>query len=620
MKQNRFLNKIKPVFSKNYIKYSLLLIAGLFLGWLFFHGSGGAPAEKVTTIQSDDNEKGTVWTCAMHPQIRMDKPGKCPICGMDLIPLSQSGNTSVDPDAIHLSDEARALANVQTTVVTKGNQVKEVRLYGKVQADERLLQSQVSQFPGRIEKLYVNFTGETVKAGQTLAEIYSPDMITAQQELLQTSETKKIQPELYEASRERLRQWKLSDDQINEIESGKVISNFRVLSNTSGTVTSRSVNTGDYVSRGSVLFTVADLSKVWLLFDAYESDLSFLSKGKKVTFTLQSFPGKEYYGTISFIDPVIDPVTRVARVRVEYDNRNGELKPEMFATGIVSSNLAGPGNLISVPASAVLWTGKRSIVYVKQPGSTEILFKMREIELGQSLGDSYTVVSGLKEGEEIVTSGTFSVDASAQLEGKPSMMNPTGGKTSSMPGMIMPGDASPGDSKSATDTSMARMEMSGNKVVPQNIEVNMNFTMQLNKVYDKYIVLKNAFVNSDRVKAARASSEFKQTLSGFDMKNLSGEAHSKWMDLNSKLIKQADIITSSSDIAAQRSVFGDISDEIYSAVKTFGLMGKTVYYQFCPMARDGKGAYWLSEIKEIKNPYFGESMLTCGETRETLKY
>ena len=393
----------------------------------------------------------------MHPQIRMPQPGKCPICGMDLIPLSQSGITSVDPDAIHMSKDAAQLANVLTTVVTKKKPVKEVRLYGKVQADERLFQSQTAHVPGRIERLNINFTGETVVKGQVLAEIYSPELITAQQELLETVKTKQLQPELYEASKEKLRQWKLTDKQIAKIKSSGVIqNNFEVLSNISGTVTARRVNTGDHVSQGTVLFDIADLSKVWIMFDAYESDLQFLHTGEKLSFTLQALPGIDFTGNIAFIDPVIDPVTRVAKVRIETGNQSGKLKPEMFATGIVSSTLAEYYGNVVIPKSAVLWTGKRSVVYVKQPGSEEPVFKIREVELGPMLGESYVIMNGLSEGEEVVTSGTFSVDAAAQLEGKPSMMNPMGGKTLSMPGMVMPGDSKPGN-----DTSMKGMDMAG---------------------------------------------------------------------------------------------------------------------------------------------------------------
>jgi Cu(I)/Ag(I) efflux system membrane fusion protein len=436
------------------IYISFLLIIGLFLGWVFFHSSRKSETKHTQLTETDKN---TIWTCAMHPQIRMPQPGKCPICGMDLIPLSQSGITSVDPDAIHMSKDAAQLANVLTTVVTKKKPVKEVRLYGKVQADERLFQSQTAHVPGRIERLNINFTGETVVKGQVLAEIYSPELITAQQELLETVKTKQLQPELYEASKEKLRQWKLTDKQIAKIKSSGVIqNNFEVLSNISGTVTARRVNTGDHVSQGTVLFDIADLSKVWIMFDAYESDLQFLHTGEKLSFTLQALPGIDFTGNIAFIDPVIDPVTRVAKVRIETGNQSGKLKPEMFATGIVSSTLAEYYGNVVIPKSAVLWTGKRSVVYVKQPGSEEPVFKIREVELGPMLGESYVIMNGLSEGEEVVTSGTFSVDAAAQLEGKPSMMNPMGGKTLSMPGMVMPGDSKPGN-----DTSMKGMDMAG---------------------------------------------------------------------------------------------------------------------------------------------------------------
>jgi membrane fusion protein, copper/silver efflux system len=422
---------------------SISLIIGLSLGWLLFHHSKKNDMQPghVTEIN-----KSTIWTCAMHPQIRMTEPGKCPICGMELIPLVQSSTTSVDPDAIHMSKDAAQMANVLTTIVTKHKPVKEVRLYGKVQTDERLYQSQVSHVPGRIERLAVNFTGEPVIKGQVLADIYSPELITAQQELLETVKTKQLQPELYEASKEKLRQWKLTDEQIAGIEnSGVVQNNFEVLSNTSGTVTALRVSTGDHVSQGTVLFDIADLSKVWIMFDAYESDLQFLHIGEKLSFTIQALPGIDYYGNIIFIDPVIDPVTRVAKVRVETGNQTGNLKPEMFATGIVSSTLTEYQNKVIIPKSAVLWTGKRSVVYVKQKDSEEPVFKMREVELGPMLGESYVITNGLAEGEEIVTSGTFSVDAAAQLEGKPSMMNQTDGKTSSIPGLIIPDDSKSGD-------------------------------------------------------------------------------------------------------------------------------------------------------------------------------
>ncbi len=240
----------------------------------------------------------------------------------------------------------------------------------------------------------------------------------------EAAKEKDAQPIIYEAAKEKLKLWKLTENQLSQIEkSGKVKTIFEIYSNTSGIVTAKRVNVGDYVWQGSVLFDIANLSKVWIQFDAYESDLPFLNVGNQLSYSLQALPGKNFSASIRFIDPVIDPVNRVAKVRIEVDNSNAKLKPEMFATGIVNAHLNEYKDKLVIPRSAVLWTGKRSIVYVKQPDSEEFNFKMREIEIGTMLGNSYVVISGLEEGEEIVTDGTFSVDAAAQLEGKPTMMN-----------------------------------------------------------------------------------------------------------------------------------------------------------------------------------------------------
>jgi membrane fusion protein, copper/silver efflux system len=418
-----FLNiSIKIINMKKNIFYiSITLLAGIFIGWLAFHSQAKETGKQNLKVTAEDKVE-TIWTCAMHPQIRKHEPGKCPICGMELVKLDQNA-ASADSGSIRLSKEAIQLANVMTTKVTSQLPVKDVRLYGKMQADERKLQSQVAHIPGRIDKLLVNFNGEKITNGQTLALIYSPELLTAQQELLEAAKTKQSQPDIYEAAKEKLRLWKLTGDQISSIEnSGNIKTEIEAVSSTNGIVTSVKVKTGDYVAEGTVLFDIADLSKLWAMFDAYESDLGFLNIGDKLTFTVQALPGIKYSGIIAFIDPVIDPVTRVAKVRVEVNNESGNLKPEMFVTGIVSANLSAHSNRIVIPGSAVLWTGKRSIVYVRQPGE-EPVFKLREVELGPMLGNNYVINDGLREGEEIVTQGAFSVDAAAQLEGKPSMLN-----------------------------------------------------------------------------------------------------------------------------------------------------------------------------------------------------
>jgi len=598
--------KIKKIIFNRYTLWAGFVLAGFIFGGLIFHR---APKEEKNHEHAIQESKETIWTCAMHPQIRMDHPGKCPICAMELIPLVQN-STPINAAAIVMTEAGIKLAEVQTSLVSREIPVKEVRLYGKIQADERLIQTQPAHVPGRIEKLLVNFTGEDVKEGQAIAQIYSPELVNAQKELLEAVKMKDLQPQILEASREKLHQWKFTDGQIADIENiGIIKSVFDVNATVSGIVINKRVNVGDYVSLGTPLYEIADLSKVWALFDAYESDLPWIRKGNSISFTLQSQPGKEYNGTVTFIDPVINPQTRVARVRLEIPNPGNILKPEMFAAGLVNAHLATSGSSLVIPQSSVLWTGTRSVVYIKIPEAKEPSFVMREITLGPALSDSYVVLEGLMEGEEIVTNGTFSIDAAAQLTGKPSMMNPRGGKTSAMPGMVMPGDT-----KTDSDQPMTGMDM------PEKLNVNMDFVMQFNTVFDQYIVLKDAFVESNVKKVKQAAKEVQQSLTKVDMKLLTGEVHMQWMDISGKLDNQIKLIVSGSKIEDQRIAFTLFNDNLYKAIKTFSLMGKTVYYQFCPMMSDGKGAYWLSETKGIRNPYYGESMLTCGETRETLKY
>lgn len=417
------MSKLNDIVQNNAVKYGAILLVGLLLGWLVF---GGSATHEHNGEEAPTEEAATVWTCSMHPQIKMDKPGKCPLCAMDLIPLKSAGggDDAIDDDAIQMSKEAIALANIQTTVVGRQDAVKDLQLYGTIQVDERLQQSQTSHVNGRIEKLFINFTGESVKQGQLIATIYSPDLLNAQQELLEAQKLTDFQPMLLDAAKEKLRLWKMSESQINKIiTTGKVSPYVSITANTSGIVTAKNVNQGDYINQGSVLYSISNMNKLWAVFEAYEADLPFLKEGDVLEYTLQSIPGKVYRGKISFINPIIDATSRTAKIRVEADNKDQALKPEMYATATVQAPVREHNNQLVIPKSAVLWTGKRSVIYVKQPHTNTPAFKMREIVLGPSLGDNYVVTSGLQDGEEIVTRGVFTVDSSAQLEGKPSMMN-----------------------------------------------------------------------------------------------------------------------------------------------------------------------------------------------------
>ena len=426
--------KTKNILSKNgkqILIIGITLILGITIGGIFF--SSNEVTHEGHDHEITDSNEPTVYTCSMHPQIKKNEPGLCPICAMDLVPLNilSAGGDDTDPNEIRMTSSAIELANVQTVIVRQGVPEKSIHLLGKVKPDERNIAELTARFGGRIEKLYVNYKGQHVTKGQKLGTIYSPDLITAQKELLEAIKYKETNPSFYKASRSKLKLWDLTEDQINDIENkGEPKMYFDILSPIGGTVTKRHISVGDYVNEGSALLEVIDLTRVWVMFDAYESDLPWIKKGDAMTFSLQSLPGKTFSSEVSYIDPFIDPATRVARVRVEVKNPDLELKPEMFANGILESSIADNPDQLLIPKSAILWTGKRAVVYVKIPDREVHSFLYREIILGPEAGNFYVVSSGLHEGEEIAMNGVFKIDAAAQLAGKPSMMNPEGGKIS----------------------------------------------------------------------------------------------------------------------------------------------------------------------------------------------
>lgn len=409
---------------RNGIKYGIVLVAGMLIGWLLF-GTGQPKKEDINASHVHAETDESVWTCSMHPQIRQQEPGDCPICGMDLIPLEGDEGGEDMPDVVTLSDRALALANVQTTIVQKAGRVlKKIRLQGKVEIDETQITTLPAHFPGRIEKLYVTFEGAQVKTGQKLADVYSPELVTAQIELLEAIRLEGSKSTLTNAARNKLRLWKISDEQIEAIiSSDKVKVTLPVYAQSSGIVTKRNVSVGDYLNAGEVMFEIANINNLWVLFDAYQEDLPLIETGDRVEISISSIPDKQFSASVTYIDPIINPQTRVASVRAEISNPTGNLKPEMFAHGIIHSEIETTGEQLLVPASAVMWTGKRSIVYVRHQTGGQTSFRMRDIELGNRVNDSYLVASGLQTGEAVVTNGTFTVDAAAQLANKSSMMN-----------------------------------------------------------------------------------------------------------------------------------------------------------------------------------------------------
>ncbi|SNS62508.1 membrane fusion protein, Cu(I)/Ag(I) efflux system [Belliella buryatensis] len=550
------------------------LFFGAVVGWLVRGGGEEHPDHEHTHI----DENGVEYTCSMHPQIRQNEPGQCPLCGMALTPVSNKKSGESSPFVLEITPEAVALSNVQTTRVKSGSGSGKLTLSGKIQANEQRVKSLTANYAGRVDQLFINFTGQEVQHGQKLATLYSPELVNAQKELLETAKIKDRQPALYEATKEKLRLWKISEEQIVAIESsGQVQTQFDVFADVAGVVTARNISVGDFVSRGSALFEIVDLSNVWVMLDAYESDLGAIRKGDDLSFSVSAYPGKEFKAKVTYIDPVLNPDTRTVGIRAEAVNRNFELKPEMFVSANISTSQAGQSGLM-IPKTAILWTGPRSVVYVQVGNKEAPAFEMREIEIGARVGDDYLVLSGVEEGEQIVSNGVFAIDAAAQLSGNYSMMTRSEVKT--------------------LDTPEA-------------------FRKQLTAFVESYLPIKDALVKTDAKATQNTISPAKSTLSKVDMKLLDSKAHDIWMDLLRPIQSSLDKITQTSDVEEQRKHFETLSDNLIEAVEYFGVVEDTIYRQYCPMAFKDQGAYWLSSEKEIRNPYFGDMMLTCGEVKET---
>tara|TARA_R100000697_G_C5453453_1_gene198094 strand:- start:190 stop:1866 length:1677 start_codon:yes stop_codon:yes gene_type:complete len=552
----------------------------------------------------------------MHPSVRQSEPGDCPICGMELIPVNDN-STGGNPNELTMSLAAMKLAEIETSVVRSGNPVSTIYLPGKIMPDQNKVSSVTALFGGRIVNLYVDYEGAFVRKGQKIASIYSPELISAQQELLQAAKFKEQNPVLYKSAKRKLALWELPVQTIEEIEStGEIKTELDIVSPATGYVTKLNVSREDYVNRGSMIYMVADLSSVWVMFDAYESDLSLIQEGQNIMFTTATYPGEKFEGTVSFVDPSVNSMSRTADVRVKANNPEKKLKPNMLAEGILTANISNQKSLL-IPKSAVLWTGPRSIVFVQIPNKEEPTFIAREVTLGKRVGEQYIILEGLEAGEEVVTHGNFKLDGAAQLADKLSMMNRNPGTGANRTGHE-------GHNMGAGDSGEMKMEMNSRSMNEEDHSnhQNMNtetksvpaeFKSQLNNVVQEYLKLKDALVMSDKSKVTAYANKLENELKNVNMTLVKGELHTTWMKQLEKIDSSNKELKQSQNIEAQRAAFLTLSSTLIESVKTFGIPS-VIFQQYCPMTDEGKGGYWLSETEEIANPYFGDQMHNCGET------
>ncbi|MFO7654288.1 MAG: efflux RND transporter periplasmic adaptor subunit [Candidatus Krumholzibacteriia bacterium] len=612
---------------------ALLVVLAFALGLALRGGGSGAPDTGTATTAAV--EEPTLWTCSMHPQILLPEPGDCPICGMDLIPLEEDTGDAYDPRTLRLSKAAAALAEVQVVPVRRQHATAELRLVGEVASDERLQRVIAAWVPGRLDTLFVDFTGVVVQRGAKMVSIYSPELYAAQTELLSAVRAQRTLDDsgaagvmsetgaaTVEAARERLRLWGLTREQIAAVEAGETPDLHVVIrAPVSGVVVEKHAREGAYVQTGDPLYTVADLDRVWVDMEAYESDLVWLREGQQAAFTVEALPGRRFTGEVVFIDPVLDRRTRTVGVRLEAPNPQGLLKPGMFATAKVDADLhdaalpeGEPDSQppLVIPSSAPLLTGERAVVYVRLPGD-EPVFQGREVVLGPRAGDEYVVAEGLTEGELVVVNGNFKIDSALQIQARPSMMNPAGGGPA--PGHQHGADGATGTADSATGAADGASDAG---VRPVH-EAPPAFRDQLGRLLDAYLGLQAALADDDFQSARDAAQETAAALENVDMGLVPGPAHAAWMEQQQTMQESLATMATAEEIEQLRRPLFPLSTELWHALATFGYHhGDTARFFHCPMARGNAGADWIQLATTVDNPYYGASMLRCGSETATL--
>jgi Cu(I)/Ag(I) efflux system membrane fusion protein len=397
----------------------------------------GGPTDQAAT--QDDGI--LYWTCGMHPSVRADEPGTCPICNRD------GGRVLGDPykkpagdQRIELDIGARAarLARIKTVEVERRVLIKVVEAPGELAFDETKAAVISSRVSGWIERLHADYTGKELHKGEPLAEIYSPELVSAQKEYLLARGT-----ELAASAREKLILFGVTPDQIRELdERSEVVTTLLIRAPIGGTIVHRNVTEGDNIAKGRVLFHMADLSGLWIVANVFETDLGLIEIGHEAIVTSDAFLGEQLTARVTFIEPTIDEKTRSAKVRLEVPNPDRRLRPGTFvrvtfeipitgrgATAAVRAGETGTmehagheahmdragGGVIAVPRSAVVNTGRRSVAFVEiGPGR----YELRHVKIGASTDSHYVVLDGLSEGERVVERGAFLLDSQSQLTGE----------------------------------------------------------------------------------------------------------------------------------------------------------------------------------------------------------
>ena len=592
-----------------YVSKGGVLVLGLVIGASLgtAPGSSEAPSSHHHAHISDGSSE-TTWTCSMHPQIQRREPGRCPICGMELIPVTSHDDESskrphqtLHSEGVVLSERARALAKLRTAPVQRRTHAAaDLRLLGQFEPNETTLKTVTAWTGGRIVRLHVNVTGERVRTGQVVATLYSPEVFAAHQDLLVAKrQVKRMRSSpaaasraaaaaALEAARERLRLLGVPDDELAKMEDQNHPTRaVATRSPFAGTVIERMATEGSYVSTGTPLYRIANLTSLWLQLDAYENDLPRLLVGQTVRVRVEAIPSEEFEGEITFIEPTLNPRRRTAKVRVHVDNRKGYLRPGMFAEATVTTRVAtGQQNPLVIPKTVPLFTGRRAIVYVEIRAQNRMTYEPRTVRLGPRLGDVYPVVAGLAEGDRVVTRGAFALDADLQIRGGASMM------------------ASADDrEKSTWDAVITMSPVDRHSLAP---------------VVSTYLEVQTALADDSLSRAKGGATKLTNAVRKIEFER-PHPAHVAWSEISSLLHDHGLHIATANSLEAARQGFEPLSEVVIQLLSRFGNPSNhALRLAFCPMAAGSDGALWIQKQSEINNAYFGASMLTCGEIRQEI--
>ncbi len=548
---------------------TIVVVAGIVGGVAIFNGF--IPWR--TDTAADNNTPK--YQCPMHPTVVSDRPGTCPICSMDLVPISADGGKS-GPDApvsgvpglavVSIPPQTRQLMGLKLGKVEQRSLSREVRTSARIVADETRLWRVTTKIEGWVDKLFVAYTGQEVKKGDPMLTIYSPMLVTAQAEYLTAlraqggfkpgseADATSGSTTLVASARRRLELWDISAEQIEQIErSGKVEKYLTLYAPANGVVTDRNITAGQKIMSGDPLLLIADLSVVWGDVDVYQSDLPYVKVGMPLEMSLPYWPGKVFTGKVSFVSPTLDADTRALRARLEIPNPERLLKPGMYGDARLFYEL---GEKLSIPAAAVMFGGQRT--YAFRSKSDGHLIPV-EIKLGARSDGHYELLGGLNEADTVVTSANFLVDSESNLKAALEAM--------------VGGDSAEG---------------SGPAQASEKIEVGT-----LSKLLPSYLEIQKALAADDLPAAIQASK---------------GLADLKF--------KALDTISTAADLEQARKGFHALSASVLAALDKAGPpAGQKLYRFYCSMALDDQGGEWLQLDEAVRNPYFGATMLKCGEVK-----